>query len=506
MDSNTNFYIIIAVVVVVGLVFLVAAGGIAYWFLNRSDEEDETPEEKKPTKRKGKKQPVETSLDEEELEDEEEEELEEDEESVGLTKPTVLPSKGMDFTLGKIEEEESPSDKVRILIVDDNPDTRDNVTRLLYFEKDMEVIGQAVNGRQGIDMALELKPHIVLMDINMPDMDGITATSKLSALSQFSQVIIISVQAEPHYMRQAMAAGARDFQPKPFTVDELVSCIRRVYQVSLPTYQQIEAIERSKKIEQAEVKQAKLETAEINPPIIVVYGPKGGVGTSTVAVNLAVALQQLYGETVLMDASLQFGDVSVHLNTRPSRSISSLVHDGESDIELLPDLLMSHNSGLKLLLAPPTPELADEISPELVGETLDRLQKMFKLVVVDTNRNLSDKMIVALDKADYILVVTAPELPAIKNAKAFLEFTERMELNLDHIQVVINRANLPGGVKTEQIEKALKLTHSYQIPYDPRIYAATSKGVAVIQQDANAPSAKAVIAMAQELWQKIIKG
>ena len=66
-------------------------------------------------------------------------------------------------------------------------------------------------------MAVELKPHIVLMDINMPDMDGITATQKMGLQIPFSQVIIMSVQSDQHYMKQAMAAGARDFQPKPFS-------------------------------------------------------------------------------------------------------------------------------------------------------------------------------------------------------------------------------------------------------------------------------------------------
>ena len=95
-------------------------------------------------------------------------------------------------------------------------------------------------------MAIELKPHIVLMDINMPDMDGITATQKMSLQSPFSQVVIMSVQNDQHYMKRAMAAGARDFQAKPFTSEELVGCVRRVYNLGLRTYQQFEAAEHAK--------------------------------------------------------------------------------------------------------------------------------------------------------------------------------------------------------------------------------------------------------------------
>jgi DNA-binding NarL/FixJ family response regulator len=266
--------------------------------------------------------------------------------------PTPVPARNT-------RSETGGEEKIRILIVDDNVDTRENVSRLLYFEKDMEVIGQAVNGRQGIEMSVQYKPHIVLMDINMPDVDGITATQEMLLVAPFSQVIIMSVQAEQHYMKQAMAAGARDFQPKPFTADELVSCIRRVYKIGQPMYRQLETAEKSRT---QTVSQPKVEsTQREGSPVIAIYSPKGGIGTSTLAVNLAVALQQAYGDTVLMDADLQFGDVPVHLNTKAARTVSDLVHDGQLDIELVPEIVLAHHSGLKLLLGPSQPELADAI-------------------------------------------------------------------------------------------------------------------------------------------------
>lgn len=402
-----------------------------------------------------------------------------------------------------IRDETTGEDKIRILIVDDNVDTRENVSRLLYFEKDMVVIGQAVNGRQGLEMAAKHKPHIVLMDINMPDMDGITATREMSVATPFSQVIIMSVQAEQHYMKQAMAAGARDFQPKPFTAEELVSCIRRVYRIGLPVYRQLEVAEQS---QAHQAGQPKVETAQREgSPVIAVYSPKGGIGTSTIAINLAVALQQEYGDAVLMDADLQFGDVLVHLNTKATRTASDLVHDGQLDAELVPEIVLAHNSGLKLLLGPTQPELADSITAEMVGEIIQNLKKHFKVVVVDTSSHLSDKTLVVLDNADYILVVTTPELPAIKNTKLFLELTEQLEFPPDKLGVVMNRSTLPGGIPPEKIEKALKLQQSYHIPYDPKMHAATVRGTAINQQDATAPSAQAISYIARDLWQKLVE-
>ena len=394
------------------------------------------------------------------------------------------------------------SDKIKILIVDDNPETRENVSRLLYFEDDMDVIGQAVNGQDGIEQAIALKPHIVLMDINMPDMDGISAAKEMSMTAPYSQVIMMSVQAEQHYMKQAMAAGARDFQPKPFTADELINCIHRVYKIGIPIYQKLEA---AQQVQAQRASQAPAETArgEEDAPVIVVYSPKGGIGTSALATNLAIALQQEFSETVLMDADLQFGDVLVHLNTRATRTMSDLIHENGLDIELLDDVVLSHSTGLKLLLAPPQPELADAITPEMVTEIIKGLKRLFKLVVIDTNCKLNDATMAVLDNADYVLMVTTPELPAVKSAKLFLELAELLEFGPNRLGVVINRANLPGGINPKQIGKVLKLKHAYFVPYDSKLYLATSRGTSIIQEDPSAPSARAIKDLARQLRAKL---
>lgn len=393
-------------------------------------------------------------------------------------------------------------EKIRILIVDDNTGTRENVSRLLYFEDDLEVIGQAVNGRYGVEMAISLKPHIVLMDINMPDMDGITATGEMATKAPFSQVIIMSVQADQHYMRRAMAAGARDFQPKPFTSEELVTCIRRVYNIGMPMYQQYNALEKAKNTEKVTVKTTE-KTAETKSPVIAVYSPKGGTGVSAIATNFAVALHQAQGDTVLMDGALQFGDVSVHLDTRPTHSIVDMIHDGQLEVDLLNDVLLAHNSGLKLLMSPPQPELAESITGSMIPEVIGALKNQFKAVVLDTTCHLTGHTLSILDAADCVVVLLTPELPAIKSAKLFLELTEKLHFGDKHIFVVINRADFPGGIQPRQIQKVLKLDQTYQIPHDPRIVSALVRGAPVVLVDPTAPSAMAIQALVKAVLSKV---
>ena len=117
--------------------------------------------------------------------------------------------------------------KIRVLIVDDISETRENIRKLLQFESNVEVIGGARTGREAIEMADQYEPDVILMDINMPDMDGIQATERIRRKHSWVQIVILSVQGDPNYMRRAMLAGARDFLTKPPTIDELISAIHR---------------------------------------------------------------------------------------------------------------------------------------------------------------------------------------------------------------------------------------------------------------------------------------
>src|SRR5919199_1555054 len=121
--------------------------------------------------------------------------------------------------------------KIRVLIVDDITETRDNLEKLLFFEKDIEVVAKAGTGREAVAMAKQHQPDVVLMDINMPDMDGIAATEALLSQVPTTQVIMMSVQGEQDYLRRSMLAGAREFLIKPISAEDLYNAIRHVHRL-----------------------------------------------------------------------------------------------------------------------------------------------------------------------------------------------------------------------------------------------------------------------------------
>jgi pilus assembly protein CpaE len=360
------------------------------------------------------------------------------------------------------------TDKIRVLIVDDLETTRESVRKLLQFEQNVELVGEAATGLEAIEQSRVLKPDIILMDINMPDMDGITASQRIVVDWPNTQIIIMSVQGETDYMRKAMLAGARDFLTKPFSLDELLSAVHnaRKRQLEMPAVPAAAAIAQPSRIDPL--------AAAAPPPgeegsVIAVYSPKGGAGTTTIAVNLALLLARQRFATILVDGSLQFGDVGVMLNLKPVATIMDLVErSNELESELVSSVVTSHRSGLKVLTAPTRPEMAEAVRPAHMETLLNYLRQQFSYIVVDTSTKLDDVNLAILDQADRILLVTQPELPAIKNASRFLDLTNDLKYPREKVILVVNEVVDRQGIAPMDIAKALKRPSPLVIPADER--------------------------------------
>jgi pilus assembly protein CpaE len=370
-------------------------------------------------------------------------------------------------------------DKIRIVIVDDNPEARENIKKLLQFEPDFEVLGAASTGREGVELVKETKPDIVLMDINMPDMDGLDATERITKDVPQSQVVMLSVQAEPEYLRRAMMAGARDFLTKPPSGEDLSTTIRRVYDSRRPGFLQATAA-------------AAAAAPTLRPGheghIVIVFGPKGGVGTTTVAISLAVGFARRGASSVLVDTDLQFGDVGVFLNIKTPSTVVDLaqsvedVEAEEIEIEVIERVLSKHDSGCRLLLAPDSPEQAEYVSPASLPKVLSHLSRYYDYVVVDTGTHIDDRLLATLDIASRIIVVATPDIPALKNAKVFYNLLPKINYPLEQTMLVLNRVER-RGITTQQVEDTLKHPVVGQIENDPAAMQAVNQGVALIGLD-----------------------
>ena len=394
------------------------------------------------------------------------------------------------------------ADQIRVLIVDDIPETRDHLTKLLGFENDIEVVGSAASGAEALSLATSLKPDVVLMDINMPDMDGIAATERLSAEVPGTAVVMMSVQGEADYLRRSMLAGAREFLVKPFSSDELTASIRQVY-----------TREQDKQTRLAAVPMAAREPASgsdglngsgagrVDGQIIAIFSPKGGVGRTTVAVNMAIAAATELGKSVvIVDGSFQFGDVGVLLNLNPkNKSIADLVPELEAgELESIDTFVINHSAGIRVLLAPPSPEMAELITPSGVRRVLEALRRGHDLVIVDCTSWFNETTLAILDAADTILTMLSLEITSIKNMRLFLEVAEQLGYEQDKVKLVLNRADSSLGIRVQDVESSIGRKVDHTIVSDGRsVVYALNRGVPFFLSNREAQVSQDILRLAQ---------
>jgi pilus assembly protein CpaE len=384
------------------------------------------------------------------------------------------------------------SGKIRVLLADDSYLVRQSVKAMLEFESGLfEVVGEAANGLEAVEQAERLKPDVVLMDINMPEMDGITATAKIMEQSPVG-VVIISVQGEQDYLRRAMKAGARDYLVKPFTSEELVSALRTAAQRG--------------------PNPAAVAPAPPRPAgkVITLFSTKGGVGKTTIAANLAAALAEGGKRKVAaLDLDLEFGVMATVMGVRPQGSIVDLCRlDGPITPEHVGRILARQSqSGVGVLAAPPLPHLASEVDGDgradrgrcYVLEILEALRATHDFVVIDTAVSFREATLVALDKADLILMVTLPEIPALETtAKGLDILLDRLEYPREKVEMVLNRSDTAVGLTTEEIAESLGLPLRHLIPSDGAgVATSVNTGIPmVLRRSKTGPAAEALLKMA----------
>jgi len=396
------------------------------------------------------------------------------------------------------------ADKIRVLIVDDVAETRENVRKLLQFESDIEVAGAARSGRESVQMTQELKPDVVLMDINMPDMDGIAATEMIRQRDQITQIVILSVQGDPNYMRRAMLAGARDFLTKPPMADELISAIRRVGQMAQTERSKAVQIASAPAMAMAQQMAAGLS----NGKVIMVYGPKGGVGTTTIAVNLAVALNNTETNVALIDAKLQYGDVAIFLNEQGKNTILDLApRADELDADVVESVMIKHSaSGLHVLAAPSRPEQAEQVTPDQFSKLVKRLRQMYAYIIVDTASALNDITLAALDGCDVVILVVTQDIPSIKNARLFLDLLQSIGVQRNRVCFVMNKYDKRISITPEKVAENLKQAVGGVIPLDERtVIPAVNRGIPFMIDNKVQPCARAVLDLAGNLRAQLEK-
>lgn len=376
---------------------------------------------------------------------------------------------------------------INIIIADSTTESREYVTSLLESTPGMNVADQARDGREALELVRNLHPEVLLVDANISGMESVELTEQVVLNHPSTGVVILSATADMDLMRKFMRVGASEFLVKPLTQDDVTNSVKEVYNRVQKTKQHLAA----------------LGAADTGPKgqVITVYSPQGGSGKTVLAANLAVALaQHCEGAVVLIDLNLQFGDVDLMLNLSPEYTIAGLAQKhGDLDPEFVNNYLTLHSTGLKVLVAPSTPQYAETITVYLVEQVLDVFKAQFDYIIIDTPSILQDTTLAALDVSDHILLLTTLDLLALHNTKTALEMLQQL-YSPEKIKLVLNRSNADVGITPEDVESTLGFRISAYVPSDGRVVVTSvNEGNPFVVSQPGALISKRVVGLAYDL-------
>jgi pilus assembly protein CpaE len=369
----------------------------------------------------------------------------------------------------------SSSSQVRLLLVEDVPQVAQYVRGLLNAQAHVKLLEVISDGSKVLSQIGELRPDIVLVDALLQGrVKGLTLVEQIAQSQHKVPVVVITVPQQPVEIDHEK--GVHGVLSMPFSGFDLMNKVQTVHR----EYQVSESVGVSR--------------------IFSVFAPKGGVGKTTIAFNLACALGQLDQRVVLVDGSLQFGDLRALLKVPiDAPSILDLPTDriAESDLQ---DVLWRDPSGIDILLAPPRVEQAEMVTVRDADKVISILRRVYSVIVIDTPAHLSDVSLAFLDLADTILEIVTYDSTTIHNTIAVADAFRAIGYPPTKVRYVVNRADSPGGIAPDDLARALGRVPEHQIVSDGRLVVqANNEGVPFVLAEPNAHISQDLMRIAQEL-------
>ena len=369
----------------------------------------------------------------------------------------------------------SATDQIRLLIVEDVPQVAQYIRGLLNAQSRVKLLEVIDDGTRAIGTIRELRPDVVLVDALLQGrLKGPKLVEAIHEAGLGVPVIVLTVPQNP--IEVDTDAGIHGVLSMPFSGFDLMTRVTAVRK-------DFDAL-----------------TAVTSTRVMSVFAPKGGVGKTTIAFNLAVALGQRDQRTVLVDGSLQFGDLRSLLKVPvDAPSILDLPTDriAESDLS---DVLWRDPSGIDILLAPPRIEMAEMLTARDVEKTLSLLRRVYACIVIDMSSHLNDINLAFLDASDAIIEIVTYDSTTIHNTVAMADTFRSIGYPASKVRYLVNRADSPGGIDPLDLERALGRVPEHQVMSDGRLVVqSNNEGVPFVLASPDAQISQDVMRIAGEL-------
>ena len=367
------------------------------------------------------------------------------------------------------------SDQIRLLVVEDVQQVTSYIRGLLNAQSAIKLLDVVTDGSKVVDLISELRPDVVIVDALLQGrIKGMTLVEHIQAAGLRVPVIVLTVPQQP--VVADPGRGIHGVLMMPFSGFDLITGLQKVH------------------------KSAQANDTVGSARVISVFAPKGGVGKTTIAFNLAVALGQAGERTVLIDGSLQFGDLRALLKVPvDAPSILDLPTDriAESD---LADVLWRDPSGIDILLAPPRVEMAEMVTTRDIDKVLSLLRRVYTVVVIDTPSMINDLNLAFLDTSDTIVEVVTYDSTTIHNTIAMADAFRMIGYPASKVRYLVNRADSPGGIDPQQLERALGRVPEHRVVSDGLLVVQSNNdGVPFVLANPAAAISQDIVRTASEL-------
>jgi pilus assembly protein CpaE len=333
------------------------------------------------------------------------------------------------------------SDQTRLLLVEDVPQVAQYIRGLLNAQNSVKLLDVLSDGTKVLPQVQQLRPDIILVDALLQGrVKGLPLAEQLASSGFGAPVIVLTVPQNPVEVNPAK--GIHGVLAMPFSGFDLMNRI-------------------------AQVKKDFAELTTVGSSrVYSVFAPKGGVGKTTIAFNLAVALGQAEQRTVLIDGSLQFGDLRALLKVpTDAPSILDLPTDRVSESDLA-DVLWRDPSGIDILLAPPRVEMAEMVTARDIDKIMSLLRRVYGAIVIDMSSALNDINLSFLDLSDTIIEIVTYDSTTIHNTMAVADAFRMIGYPASKVRYLVNRADSPGGIEPVDLERALGRVPEHRVVSD----------------------------------------
>jgi len=368
----------------------------------------------------------------------------------------------------------APSDQVRLLLVEDVAQVAQYVRGLLNSQGQIKLLDVISDGSKVLPAIGQLRPDVVIVDALLQGrVKGRQLVERIHEGGFSVPVIVLTVPQNP--IRPDPGVGIHGVLQMPFSGYELVSRISQVRQIHT-----VEATGSSR--------------------VLSIFAPKGGVGKTTIAFNLAVALVQTERRTVLIDGSLQFGDLRALLKVpHDAPSILDLPTDriAESDLQ---DVLWRDPSGIDILLAPPRIEMSEMVTVRDLDKVLSLLRRIYEVIVIDTPSVLNEVTLAFLDMSDTIVEIVTFDSTTIHNTIALADTFRSIGYPPTKVRYLVNRADSAGGIALEDLQRALGRVPEHRVVSDGKLVVqSNNEGVPFVLANPAAQVSRDVTQVAREV-------